>query len=416
VWVGGFQNIIDHLKKSSDKRVDLDSALDRKGRANITAYVWAQSANSGVRVPADVRNSFSSFIEAHGQPLLNLSLYVSSENYNSITRPAFSRLLPWPKPWLITPQRRTLAKARTANLNLSALDIDNASSEEQPGALAKSASDLIPLSLRTTRQTVTSLVKHPQHASRFRLDALSEAFLEPLQHLLGQERFLLSDQNPSSLDCMALAYLALALLPKVPQSWLADSMKARYPELCRYVKKSVHEFFGGAVKVEDALPSSHFDGPVSLPWKELEGDGIVSTGFNLAETAFETLPVIGLLHKSNILLESNNSKTAMGLDKESVQAVTTSPSNPVLPAILAVGAIISGVAGYLLYSGLLGLPVGDSRFSENKRLSDMGEAGAMLGMVDFGGRGSKLEAEDTQAGRVPVGLKVDVVIDRKGAL
>ena len=363
-----------------------------------------------------MRNSFSSFVEAHGQPLLDLSLYVSSENYNSVTRPAFSRMLPWPKPWLITPQRRTLAKARTAHLNLSALDINSASSEEKPGTVAKSTSDLIPPSLRTTRQTVTSLVKQPQHASRFRLDALAESFLEPLQHLLGQKRFLLSDQSPSSLDCLALAYLALALLPKVPQSWLADTTKARHPELCRYVMDSVHDFFSGGVKVEDALPSSHSDGPASLPWREPERDGMVNAGLNLAEIALETVPMIGLLHKSNVLLESNSSKTAMDPDRESVQAVATSPSNPVLPAILAVSTIVSGIAGYLLYAGLFGLPSGESRSSENRTLSDMGEAGALLGMVDFGGRGSKLETEDARAGRVPVGVEVDVAVDRKGAL
>ena len=49
VWVGGFRNIVDHLSKNSGQRVDLDSALDRKDRANITAYVWVQSASSGVR-------------------------------------------------------------------------------------------------------------------------------------------------------------------------------------------------------------------------------------------------------------------------------------------------------------------------------------------------------------------------------
>ena len=368
--------------------------------------------NSGERTTADVLDSFSSFVEAHGQPLLDLSLYVSSENYNSVTRPAYSHILPWPKPWLVTPQRRALAKARTAHLNLSSLDLDNASIEEKNGIAAKPGSDLIPPSLRSTRQTVTSLIRQPQHVSRFRLDALSDAFFEPLQQLLGQKRFLLSEESPSSLDCLALSYLALALLPEVPHPWLAESIKARSPDLCRYVRELVHKFFGGPVKVEDALPGTESGDSTSLPWRTPEERGTASTGFRLVEAAFECVPIVGQLHKSNLLLESNDTQSAIETDQESVQAVAASPPNPILPAVLAIGTIISGVAGYLAYSGLLNLPGADHQPSGNRRLSDMGEAGAMLGMVDFGGNGSRLEAEDARAGRLPVGLEVDVAIDQ----
>ena len=371
---------------------------------------------SGERTTANVLNSFSSFVESHGQPLLDLSLYVSSENYNSVTRPAYSRILPWPKPWLVTPQRRTLAKARTAHLNLSSLDIDNASNEERNGIAVKPGSDLIPPSLRSTRQTVTSLARQPQHASCFRLDALSEAFFEPLQHLLGQKRFLLSDENPSSLDCLAFAYLALALLPEVPQPWLAESLKAKYPDLCHYVRDLIQEFFGGPIKVEDVLPASYSGESDSLPWRAPDESGTPLIGFSLVEAAFESVPIVGQLYKSNLLLESSNTRSAVESDRESVQAVVARPLNPILPAILAIGTVISGVAGYSVYSGLLNLRGGETQPSENRRLSDMGEAGAMLGMVDFSGNGSRLEAGDVRAGRIPVGLEIDVAVDQKGAL
>lgn len=348
---------------------------------------------------------------------MDLSLYVSSENYNSATRPAYSRILQWPRPWLITPHRRKLAKARTAHLNLSSLDIDNASVEAKNETATKPGSDLIPPSLRTTRQTVTSLVRQPQHASRFRLDALTEAFFGPLQQLLGQKRFLLSDDNPSSLDCLALAYLALALLPEVPQPWLAKSMRARYPELCRYVKELVYGFFGGPIEVEDALLSSQPGGyttaadsldesrqgkETSLSWSKPEEKAMASTGSSMVKIAFEAMPIMGQLHKSNLLLESNIAETVVGADGQSAQAVAASPSNPILPAILAIGTIVTGVAGYLVCSRLLNLPIGISPSVENKRLSDMGEAGAILAMADFGGRSSKLDAEDARVGRVPV--------------
>ena len=363
--------------------------MDGKARADVTAYVLDDVGMSGEGTMADVRNSFSSFVEAHGQLLVDLSLYVSSENYNSVTRPAHSRILPWPKPWLLTPQRRTLAKARTEYLNLPVLDIGNVSNEEKNGTRAKPGSDLIPPSLRSTHQTVTSLVRQPQHASRFRLDALVEVFFEPFQQLLGQKRFLLSDESPSSLDCLAFAYLALALVPEVPQPWLAESIKARYPDLCRYVRDCIHEFFGGPVKVEDALSGSHPADSTSLPWRSPEESGTASTGFGLVKAAFESLPIIGQLHKPNILPESSITKSTVGMGRESVQAP---PPNPILPTVLAIGTIVSGIAGYLVYSGGLNLPRGDPQPSENRRLADMGEAGAILGMVDFGGNSSRLEA------------------------
>ncbi len=360
---------------------------------------------------------------------MDLSLYVSSENYNSTTRPAYSRILQWPKPWLITPHRRTLAKARTAHLNLSSLDVDNANNKVKNGTAAKPGSEFIPPSLRSARQTVPSLVRQPQHASRFRLEALSDSFFEPLQQLLGHKKFLLSNENPSSLDCLALAYLALALLPQVPQPWLAECIKARYPELKGYVEDLVHEFFGGPVGVGDALPSlqpgdsiapaDSFDArrekrKTLLPWSMPEREGIATTGSGLIETAYEAVPIIGQLHKSTLLLESGNPNT--GADRESTQTVAASPSNPILPAILAIGTIVTGVAGYLVYSGLLNFPSGNSQSVGNKRLSDMGEAGTMLAMADFGVHGSRLEREDARAGRVPVGLEVDVAINEKGSL
>ena len=314
------------------------------------------------------------------------------------------------------------------HLNLSSLDLDNASNEERNGIAAKPGSDLIPTSLRSTRQTMTSLLRQPQHASRFRLDALSEASFEPLQQLLGQKRFLLSDKKSSSLDCLALAYLSLALLPEVPQPWLADCMKSRYPRLCDYVRVLVHEFFGGPVNVEDAVPSvetadaeAAAESPGRgrekkenyLSWRKPETKRIASKGFALVETVFEALPFVGQLHKSTMLPESRKPRPVIGDDAETVAA---SPPNPVLPAIFAVGTVVTGIAGYLVYSGLWNLPGSNSESSENKRLSDMGEAGAMLAMADFSGHRSRLVPEGTRAGRVPVGLEVDVALDERGAL
>lgn len=216
---------------------------------------------------------FSSLVECRGQPLLDLSLYVSTENYHSVTRPAYASLLSWNYQWFVPSQHRTAAKSRTERLNLSSLDLDSNGNEQGTRPVG---SNLISESLRTSRQTISSLLNQPQHASRFRLEALAEEFFDPLQDLLDEKRYMISDEL-SSLDCLAFSYLALALIPKLPHSWLADSMRTRYPALCTYVNNLIQELFNGPVNIEDAfLDQQHKDSARSeqngtkarrsLPW------------------------------------------------------------------------------------------------------------------------------------------------------
>ncbi|KAL8914291.1 MAG: hypothetical protein Q9172_007113 [Xanthocarpia lactea] len=194
IWIGGFQNIVAHL---------------------LTSY--------------------SSFLETHGQPLIDLNLYVSSENYHASTRPAYSHILHWPNTWLLPPQRRAAAKARTDHLNFSSLDLDTIDQDEEKKSQFAAGSEIPRRLIRSTPRT-TSMAKKGQHAARFRLDKLAEGFFEPLNQLLQDKSHLLSNGATSSLDCLALGYLALALVPDVPQPWLSQKMKEKYPTLCRRTK------------------------------------------------------------------------------------------------------------------------------------------------------------------------------------
>ncbi|KAI4269069.1 MAG: hypothetical protein L6R38_007608, partial [Xanthoria sp. 2 TBL-2021] len=179
--------------------------------------------------------SYISFLETHAQPLIDLNLYVSSENYHASTRPAYSLILHWPNTWLLPPQRRAAAKARTDHLKFSSLDLDTVDQDED--AIQKSqfaAGTEIPKRLiRSTPRTTASLAKKKgQHAARFRLDRLAEGLLGPLNDLLKGKQYLLSDEEKrmTSLDCLALGYLALAMVPEVPQPWLSNKMKQKYPD------------------------------------------------------------------------------------------------------------------------------------------------------------------------------------------
>ena len=400
-WVGGFGNIIEHLRSASNGgQWNLDKDIGSRG--DITA--------------------FSSFIEAHGQPLLDLYLYVSSENYSATTRPAFLQLLHWPTEWILPRQRRQRAKARTIHLGMSHLDLDAAKEEEEKKAQAARKDSIIPEHLRVNRDTVTGWLKGPHVASRFRLDALADAFLEPLQQLLGVKDYMLSNDRMSSLDCIALGYLALALLPAVPHSWLADSMKARYPQLCQYVERLIQEIFGGQVKIEDALPNlrkseqghevkSRSAGPKALPWRESEQGGFKQAFSASLSAGLEFAPLLNRLTGSTLVARHDLHTTLP--DKDLVSGVHT-PSSPLmdnLPIILATTTLLASLGGSLIYfSALPFMTTEQPSLSGRRTLQDLGEAGAMLNSMTFGSYETRSSGIESANQTIPI-VEADVVVD-----
>ena len=339
-------------------------------------------------------SSFSSFLTSQAHPLLDLSLYVASENY-TMTRTAYSSILQWPTQYFVPPQRRALAKARTEHLGLSSLDFDTLDEERRS---SRKAADLIPQSLRTSRPTVTGLLKEKQSSARFKLDALVDATFKPLQQLLGKKTWMLSNERASSLDCLALGYLSLALIPDVPQSWLSEGLRGRYPDLCRYVEDGVKEIFGGKTTVEYALPSSTEEqsamsqgqSETALPWRAPE-QNLISAGASVLNSTLESVP----FYKRTIITTSSIQPA------HSTDASPHSLTSTFLPPLLASAGAVAAIAGYLLYFSL------STQEPEERRLSDMGEAGAMFAGLDFGEPKKEVRVPPTE-GRVPVGVEVDV--------
>jgi len=253
-----------------------------------------------------------------------------------------------------------------------------------------------------------SLAKQPQHAARFRLDALADAFYEPLQELLGKKRYMLSEDKPSSLDCIAVAYLALALAPQLPQKWLADTMTSRYPDLCSYVRRLTKESFGGPIEIEAALigsrgdkysvRDSHIEGWENhrkLPWVMPAQKGLLDAGSALLSGTLSSLPLAGHFRSDRILLANGRS----GQCKDGTHSL-------ILPTLLALGSFFAAGCGFLLYSDNFKQPA-----PSNNKLSEMGDAGAVLGMGLFGGYDASRGDVRQREGRVPVGLEVDVDVD-----
>lgn len=256
--------------------------------------------------------------------------------------------------------------------------------------------DLIPTGLRTAKQTLTGLLKEKGSGKRFRLDGLLDVACEPLAQLLGSKRYMLSDENPSSLDCLALGYLSLALIPKVPQKWLADGMQARYPKLCAYVGRSVKENFGGDVGLEDTMSrpeEASLSTNKTLPWQAPEQRGAMAAGIAMLHARLDSIP----FYKSNIVSAPPDAEAP---------ATTTSPSL-LFPAIITATTAIAAVASHFLYASVHAEP-------EKQRLSDMGEAGAIFSGLDFGRPEARKTDNLLQAqGERPIGLAVDIEVDEQ---
>jgi hypothetical protein len=200
---------------------------------------------------------FITFLQSTATPLIDLSLYVSAENYNTTTSSAYTAILPWYANYTVPPKRRDLARARTAHMGLSSLDVDTTAEEGfAPGRgtasseyeAAKRAAGIPtesqPNSMSMGRgKGLGGLLGGQVYAARFRLDALSGELLDPLSDLLGKHDHLFRGEKPSSLDCLAFGYLSLLYYPMVPQAWLRETIQTKYPRIGAYIHRLRKDFF-----------------------------------------------------------------------------------------------------------------------------------------------------------------------------
>jgi sorting and assembly machinery component 37 len=316
---------------------------------------------------------FSSFVESHGQPLIDLSLYVSSHNFISTTRPLYNTIQSFPLPYLTPPAIRAAAKVRTAHLGLSSLDID----QNGPETYEQS---IIPQSLRKPKTTISSvLAGSPETSAQIKLDALATDFFEPLQKLKGRKQYLVSDSNFSSLDCLALGYLSLMLVPELPQPWLAQTMRRRFPDICSWVEDLSSQIFGGPVDADDAFLTTRDEftplkgGKSSLPWVAPSNGGMVGVGSVFLSSIADSIPLVGQLRRNTRMRQHGGKTHKSELESSSWQSIST------------IGSLVAGLGmgiGYLFYQGLISLPAGESNRYENtgSGYNDFGDAGEILGI------------------------------------
>ncbi|KAK3711704.1 hypothetical protein LTR37_009481 [Vermiconidia calcicola] len=401
--VTGFKNIARYIEQSQGI---LSPPLDEKQRADATAL--------------------SSFLDSHAQILLDISLYVSFDNY-STTRNAFTKILPWHANYTLPPKRRQAARQRTEHLGISSIDVDDMHedlSNRPPGydvgkdkqqtfeaETQKRASLLLP----SRNNTVRGLLQQTRNSAVFKLHALAENFFEPLQDMLGDKEYFFGSNKPTTIDCLAYGYLGLMLFPSLPQDWLAKTTRTKYPKLARYTER-MHEKMGletDAEKVmsltdcknEAAVQATCDACEMKLPWEPFSTVGALGVTTTIANDLISQIPLIG---GSSVKIIP--SKTPTKSRSQQLQ--------PYLPGILVATATSLTLFGYYAFTtGLLVWPRGQQvHIFGRKRLADYGHLGAALAGMSLLGQPA---AQDVHRGpnahlESPTPVKVEVDVETDG--
>lgn len=351
-WTAGFGNIVSYLDCSCETAWHPDEHLGSSDTADCTAY--------------------TSFIQSRGQPLLDLSLYVSTDNYNTCTKPALASLLQWPDSWFVPHRLRDRAKKTSEHLGLDGLDVDSAQDEKQQEGLAAQ----IPESLRKPKQTVSALLGHDTRRSKFRLDAVTTDFFEPLEELLGEGPWLISDR-PTRADCLAVGYLALMQASADgAQPWLKSALSKKFSSLDKWAQTRAREWFGEPVSASSVL-EGQTKGHV-LPWQKPASPSAAWIANALALDIAGALPLLKPFLTPTSIDTGVGVETANNFDRKQ-RAVTRARSRQLLYSQVSISTMSASIlAAILFYKGILRLP--DLRRPAAPAPKGFGTAGDFLGL------------------------------------
>ena len=261
------------------------------------------------------------------------------------------------------------------------------------GSMLSDALSGTPTAQKKQNTTVTSALKSHISHPKSRLSSTIDALCAPLTTFLSTNNNNSPTTNPSSASCLALAYLSLLLVPSLPVSWMQQLIRERYPVLISFVESGVRDVYGGETAVGEALEGKMRGEGKGLPWRKPEVVGAKMAERMIWGSVLDQVPILG----GNILHDTSQEAKS---DNEQKHGLSRTPS-AFLPAALAITTTLAAaIAGYLSYTSYT-----TKTLEKGKKLSDMGEAGALFSVLDFGPAMSEGEA---RARVVPVGVEVDV--------
>lgn len=230
------------------------------------------------------------------------------------------------------------------------------------------------------KQQSAKWLRTQQHSDTFKLFEMTKSFFGPLEALLGDKKYLLTDDGPTSIDCIAVGYLSLMQYASVPQPWLADAFRARFPKLYAYTSRVYKETFENPqhpwrshlVKADPPTPSHAISAmaKAALSW---------------------SLPSL----KQTVTPDPSSHRASNhDPDPSSASTISALLSPSLLLPIGLIGGIAFGVLKYLSISNSQNSEkhtfyASEHDFLEPARLTDLGESGAILSAL-----GQQFDLED----------------------
>ena len=176
-----------------------------------------------------------------GMEMTDLYLYVTSSNYFSTTRPAYSKIFPLHVNYVTPPALRKLAIARTEHLGLE--DTLKSSNEEDEEERTVKVHSNVTANLPDRLNIGGRKIDLSASQRRIRLEKLINRTVGPFAELLGEKDFIISNNHPSSLDAVILGYYGQIFDTKVSDPWAVNIIRQTYPTFAKWVeKKSKHIF------------------------------------------------------------------------------------------------------------------------------------------------------------------------------
>jgi sorting and assembly machinery component 37 len=220
---------------------------------------------------------------------------------------------------------------------------------------------------------VTGLLGKASQQNQFRLDAVTDELFEPLEQILGEKTYLITGENegPSGLDCLALGYLSLALVPDVPFSWLRDAMKSKSPRLTVLTERMRQQCYGSSVDVSHAYTPAQNSGS-SLPWRAPERARLATLGNTLYNALADSTPILKDIRAQDRLRVAAESPDS-GLsepDGKKLSAFAQGQKKDILVNIAYVVGGLATLVGYMAYEGFFSGGEAEFEYDEDELEND----------------------------------------------
>lgn len=241
--------------------------------------------------------------------------------------------------------------------------------------------------IQRPRETVSGLLGRGSSQNQFRLEALTADFFEPLEAMLGQKAYLLTlkeEDTPTSLDCIALGYLSLALVPELAFPWLRDAMRAKAPLLSAYTERLRRRCFGDAA-VEVAQAYSPQSAPASpLPWRAPGRVSVAAVGSTLLAELADNTPFLSEIRRNNRLKQAAADSELSSVEKGALSMYADSSKKDMYVSIAATVGGVAALVGYMFHVGLISVASQEQGVEEEEEegTPDFGNlsAGDILGL------------------------------------